>query len=615
MQGKLSCMSVVKTNVTSFEVSYLSLIKQVFQLLGKNKLPYLFWLIIYSIFSSWNYLYIYIFARFIDYLAKNTTSYDNTTLFSYIGTLAIVITTGSVVATISKFQSYNIEMRTLLDTRDISIQKFTAFPLNWHQKDNSGGQVEKINNGTRMMRIMLRIFRMQVLSIVIAITTAIISFIVLDWKYIIFAFIYASMRLWLERYYNKKIEPIVTQMNKTSEKGAGVFFEFGTNITTIKATNSNETMHPKIMEQLKKNFELDRQRTAFDFRKQVLGTLLNCFAMIIFVYLLSMNYYSGLITVGLIFTYVTYFGHLRMAIQQLTDLMENLVEYKAAIARILPILNDKPEKYFGQDTFPVNWQQIIFKNVNFHYKTNENAKKTIKTIEAIQTTNQANLDNINLTINRGEKIGIVGRSGSGKSTLAKLLIGLDKIDNGEILIDNEDFYSFDHKQITEHFHLVLQHTELFNLSLRDNLTFLKTIDQKRIDQAIKIAQLENIVAKLPDKLETKVGEKGYKLSGGEKQRVGIARSITSNYDLIIFDEATSSLDTETEGLIQESIDTQLQDKTLIVIAHRLSTLKNMDRIIVFDKGKIIEEGNFTDLLNNPNSHFAYLWSLQKINEL
>ncbi|MFW6026468.1 MAG: ABC transporter ATP-binding protein [Candidatus Woesearchaeota archaeon] len=217
---------------------------------------------------------------------------------------------------------------------------------------------------------------------------------------------------------------------------------------------------------------------------------------------------------------------------------------------------------------------------------------------------------MSFNINKNEKVGVVGYSGSGKSTLSKLLLGLYKINSGEIKIDEKNFYGFEHQNLLDNISLVIQETEMFNMSLRDNISMLKEIDSNTLQKAIKIAQLEDVIKKLPDGLDTVIGEKGYKLSGGERQRVGIARAICKNSNILILDEATSSLDPETELKIQEGLDL-LENKTMIIIAHRLSTLKNVDKILVFDKGRLVEQGNFKELLKDPNSKFYYIWSMQK----
>jgi ATP-binding cassette, subfamily B, bacterial len=179
-----------------------------------------------------------------------------------------------------------------------------------------------------------------------------------------------------------------------------------------------------------------------------------------------------------------------------------------------------------------------------------------------------------------------------------------------IFVNNEDFYSFTEKDLKSKIQLVSQDTELFNLSLKDNITLFKNLDSASFDKIIIDCELKEVVDSLPKKELTLLGEKGFKLSGGQKQRVGIARAFASNAEVIVFDESTSALDTKTEMLIQTAIENKIKNATLIFIAHRLSTLRNVDRIIVFENGKIIEEGQFETLINTQGSKFKELWDVQ-----
>jgi len=279
-----------------------------------------------------------------------------------------------------------------------------------------------------------------------------------------------------------------------------------------------------------------------------------------------------------------------------TRISSSLVEYESALKRTVDIFDTKEEKWFGSKKFPKKWSKFSFKDVSFEYKGSGKKKFSVK--------------DMNFDINNKEKIGVVGHSGSGKSTLAKLMLGLYKIKKGSIKVGERDFYSMSHEKITDNITIVLQESELFNMSFKDNITMLKTFDRKLFDLVVDIAQLKSVLKKLPEGIETSIGEKGYKLSGGERQRLGIARAIYKDSDILVLDEATSALDSKLEAVIQRKIETKLKHKTLIIIAHRLSTLKNVDRIIVFDKGKIVEQGKFKELLKDDKSKFYKIWNSQ-----
>lgn len=238
--------------------------------------------------------------------------------------------------------------------------------------------------------------------------------------------------------------------------------------------------------------------------------------------------------------------------------------------------------------------EIKFKNVVFQY---ENNKPIFK--------------NLNVTINAREKVGLVGYSGSGKSTFLKLILRLIEPQSGIISIDSQDIQKVTQETLREQIGIIPQHPELFHRTIMENIRFSKTnaTDQEVIFSAIQ-AGCHQFICELPQKYTSFVGERGVKLSGGQKQRIAIARVFLKKAPILLFDEATSSLDSVTESSVQTNLDELMENKTTIVIAHRLSTLKNMDRILVFKDGRIIEDGTWSSLLKNSGGHFYKLWHMQ-----
>ena len=220
--------------------------------------------------------------------------------------------------------------------------------------------------------------------------------------------------------------------------------------------------------------------------------------------------------------------------------------------------------------------------------------------------------NLNLTINAGESIAFVGKSGSGKTTVTKLLMRFFDPEKGKILIDGINIKKFNKSTLRNFFGVVPQEAVLFNNTIGYNISYgADKPTAKNTKLASKLANISDFIEALPLGYETNVGERGIKLSGGQKQRLAIARMIMSNPDVIIFDEATSHLDSESEKLIQDAFWNYAKNKTTIVIAHRLSTIKKADRIVVMDKGKITEIGNHEELLKNKNGIYNLLWNIQK----
>lgn len=221
------------------------------------------------------------------------------------------------------------------------------------------------------------------------------------------------------------------------------------------------------------------------------------------------------------------------------------------------------------------------------------------------------LEDINIVIKPGERVALIGPSGAGKTTFVKLLLRMYAPTAGHILIDGQDIQMVMQDSLRESISMVPQDPVLFHRTLAENIAYGKpSASKKEIERAAKLAHCDEFVKNLPHGFETFVGERGIKLSGGERQRVAIARAILKNAPILVLDEATSSLDSHSEMLIQDALSTLMAGKTTLVIAHRLSTIQKMDRIIVVNNGKIIEEGSHRDLLAKEDSLYKKLWTLQ-----
>jgi ABC-type multidrug transport system fused ATPase/permease subunit len=218
---------------------------------------------------------------------------------------------------------------------------------------------------------------------------------------------------------------------------------------------------------------------------------------------------------------------------------------------------------------------------------------------------------VSLNIPSMSTVAIVGKSGSGKTTLAKLLVRFYDPTNGSISIDGQDIKSATQISLRENIGYVLQDSSLFNDTALNNIRFSRpNAKLSDVVRAAKLANADDFISKLPKGYKTIVGERGVKLSGGEQQRINIARAILKNPPILILDEATSSLDSESELLIQRALDNLLQNKTTIIIAHRLSTVMKSDLIVVMDKGKIVETGTHSDLVDNKNGIYKRLYDIQ-----
>ncbi len=239
--------------------------------------------------------------------------------------------------------------------------------------------------------------------------------------------------------------------------------------------------------------------------------------------------------------------------------------------------------------------KIEFKNVSFKY----NVSSDIKILE-----------NINIVIKKGETIAIVGESGAGKSTFSELIPRLYDVTEGELIFDNFNIKKYTLKSLRDLIGVVTQNSILFNETIKSNISYGNDkVTEKQLLEAVKSANLEDLINKFSNGINTQIGENGVKLSGGEKQRLSIARAIIKNPEILILDEATASLDSDSENKVHEAINNLIKDRTVIVIAHRLSTVVNADKILVFNKGKIIDQGTHKELMQNSDI-YKNLYKLQ-----
>jgi len=268
----------------------------------------------------------------------------------------------------------------------------------------------------------------------------------------------------------------------------------------------------------------------------------------------------------------------------------------ANIERLFVLLRTTPKVQDAANATPlrVSNGKVEFKNVKFSYQPERQI-----------------LDGISFTVKAKQKVAIVGGSGAGKSTLLKLLIRFYNTDAGTILIDDQDIAQSTQLSLREALGVIPQDTVLFNTSILENIRYGRvSANNQEVDEAIRLAHLDEFISQLPEGVNTIVGERGLKLSGGEKQRVSIARTILKRPPIMIFDEATSSLDSKSEKSILTAIKEISREQTSLVIAHRLSTVVDADTIIVLDKGQVVERGNHQDLLDHQGK-YAQLWKIQQ----
>lgn len=305
---------------------------------------------------------------------------------------------------------------------------------------------------------------------------------------------------------------------------------------------------------------------------------------------------NGTLSVGQLIAFTMLAGQVSMPIVRLAQLWQDFQQVGISMERMGDILNTRTEAAGSRMALPPIKGRITFENLSFRYRPD--------TAEV--------LSGINLDIRPGEIVGIVGRSGSGKSTLTKLVQRLYVPERGRVLVDDTDLSLADPAWLRRQLGVVLQENFLFNRSVRENIALIDPgMPMVRVIKAAELAGAHDFILELPEGYDTIVGEHGASLSGGQRQRIAIARALVANPRILIFDEATSALDYESEHAVMANMRAICQGRTVLIIAHRLSTVRHANRIVVVDKGRIVETGTPDELLKRSNGHFARLSRLQQ----
>ncbi len=385
------------------------------------------------------------------------------------------------------------------------------------------------------------------------------------------------------------------ESNKEGNKATGYAADVFANYANVKLFNKTE----EEIKNLENKNETIRLLNLKSWRYGILFFAIQGFLFIILEiginYLAIRLYQKGVLTIGdfvMIQAYVVMImmnvWGLGRSIQRLYESMADATEMTAIIIKETEVVDVKNAK-----NIEVKKGEIIFDKINFGYK--ENA-------EIFQ--------NFSLKVKDNEKLALVGPSGSGKSTVIKLLLRMYNLASGEIKIDKQNIAEVAKESLWENISFVPQDPALFHRSLFENIAYgKKNATKEEVIEAAKKAYAHDFISQLKDGYNTEVGERGIKLSGGERQRVAIARAILKNAPILIMDEATSSLDSESEQLIQKALENLMKEKTVIIIAHRLSTVAKMDRVVVMEKGKIVEEGTHNELIKTKGL-YAKLWHIQ-----
>lgn len=381
---------------------------------------------------------------------------------------------------------------------------------------------------------------------------------------------------------NKQRNEIWREYKHIDEKNQSILSEMLRGFRDLKVLDLKKGMLKYINNNLEENrtksFNMDMINSKYDMLSNNIQNLLRIMLLVLCLILIN-NKSLSIANFLIIFVYQDKIYGL---IYSLTHIITELNLFNLCSKNILEIMSSVKKDEYGNKDFKSCKGNLEFKNVSFSYKKNKNI-----------------LNNINFKINAKEKVSIVGKSGVGKSTLINLICKLYDVKNGEILIDNHNINDLSYEYLKRNISVVSQNPYIFNLSIKENLMLAKdNVSMEEIINSCKLVSLHDYIMTLPNKYDSILDENGINLSGGQKQRLSIARAIIKNSKIIIFDEATNSLDEETNKIIKETINFLNKNSTIVIITHKLKNITDSDKIILIDNGKIIKIGSHEELRNN-----------------
>lgn len=426
-------------------------------------------------------------------------------------------------------------------------------------------------------------------------TAAIITMLLVHPIFGIILFTWALAFLSISYFFYPSIRDLSNEFATNKTTAMGQIVDSITNIVNVRLFARNPYENRLIDNSISEVVSKDRRMQWAIFRMHLFWDLSIILLIGLNIIILVHMYQKNLVSVGdfsfIISLSMSIFYNLWWLASQFVTFSEESGKCKQALS-IMEAAHDVQDLKDAKELIVSNGK-IEFNDVSFHYDEGIHLFK-----------------NKNILIQPGQKVGLVGYSGSGKSSFVNLILRLFDLESGTITIDGQNIAEVRQGSLRHNISMIPQDTSLFHRSLMDNIRYgrLDASDEEVIDVSKK-AHCHEFINELPEKYQSLVGERGIKLSGGQRQRIAIARAMLKNAPILILDEATSALDSVTERMIQDGLHQLMQGKTTIVIAHRLSTLSEMDRILVFDKGRVIEDGNHAQLIQN-NGHYARMWQMQ-----
>ena len=574
----------------------LELIKRVFKSQVKKYIPELFLAFIFIILTS---ITTAITAWLLDPAIKEIFENKNNKML-YIIPVAIVFTFVLKAFSIygTRIVTIKVGIKIIKNIQTLMAQKFLLSDISHITKKHSGKYLSNFTNDTNILFLVLT-------GVVVTLFKETFTLIALlglmfyqDWQLSLLAILMIPIAVLSSKNIGKKMGKKVLISLEASDKFMKFLSEIIKGSWLIKIYQKEEEELKKISMIIDEKFKAIRKVEQTRLGAGPIMEIISSIAIAIVVFFAGYRSLQGAITLG---EFVSFLAALMLAYQPvkaLAGINVGIQEGIAAARRIYEIIDQKNEIVNDENapSLKLTNATLEFKNISFVYPDGTQALK-----------------NLSAKIEGGKKVGLVGISGSGKTTFLNLIPRFFNLEHGQILVDGQNINNINLNSLRKEISLVSQDVILFDDTIKSNILYgNSSASDDEVIAACEFAAAQDFIEKLPHKYQTIIGENGIKLSGGQKQRLSIARAILKNSSIILLDEATSSLDSESETVIQKAIENLTKNKTTIIIAHRLSTIMNCDKILVFDNGQIISEGSHEFLVNN-SPVYKNLYEKQIIN--